>query len=67
MSTQLDDTFLAKKPASELAEMSIKESRSLSPARKYNRCSNNSEETPETGISQDTPAEQTTNEELTKS
>jgi hypothetical protein len=58
----MDDTLLSKKPASEKAEFSIKESRSMSPIRKINRCSINSNGTPETGVSASSPAEQITNE-----
>jgi hypothetical protein len=63
MSTQIDDIYFGKKPASEKADCSIKESRSLSPIRKENRCSINSNGTPETGLSGTSPAEQTTNEQ----
>lgn len=67
LSTDIDDAFPVKKPASVKADNPINESKSMSPIRKYNRCSNNSSVTPETGLSGNTQPGQTTTEGLNKS
>ena len=59
------EAIISKKPASH--DSFMKESRSMSPIRKLNLCSDNSQETPETGLSGNTQPEHSSNKGLNKS